>query len=97
MGKISKQILDEKGVKILELDRFDSGIYLGTNTLYLYQNNIYEHEYNCNKTYYTGKEYSIYCWGTRKEYFSNMSAFKKEHLVEDIEDILTKDEIKCFR
>lgn len=97
MSKITKEILDKEGTKILELDRYDSSIYLGTYTLYLYQNKVYEHEYNCNKTRYTGKEYVIYCWGTREEYFSKMSGFKKEHLVENIENILTEDEIKCFR
>lgn len=94
---MTKKELEAKGTKILETDTIQDGVWFGTNTLYLYDNKVYLHKYNCNLSQYTGKENIISCFGDRKSFFSWKQDFWKEDLVEGVEEILTPSEIESFR
>ncbi len=63
--------LKAKGVKIQESDRYDGGIYLGTNEYYILNGSIYLHEYNSNLSQYTGKENNTEFLTDMKESYSD--------------------------
>lgn len=92
---MTKKELD-KGIKISEFDRYDNGIYLGTDTLYLLNNQIYEHTYNDNHNTYTGREYEIFNYGSRESFFNQYSNWFKHDLEPAAREVLKQSEIECF-
>ena len=52
---MTSEYLKKNGILIEEYDLRDGGIYLGTNSYYLYNNDLYCSEYHSNLNRYTGE------------------------------------------
>lgn len=95
---MTKKELDKTGIKILEHDVSDGSIYLGTNTLYIYNDRIYFHEHNSNINRYTGKENIITDLGDRNTFFKTKHDYLMlNDLTEEGENTLTDWEKQSFK